>query len=181
MHLIIKILVDNDKYISSEIMDHFVEIVDNQTKLEFVVKNYIKDIYGKLSVENLNIIDVHSLDQVAEPLIDCVLIYRVNNDISKLHVYHRLSKTVSGLMWNSVVSTFKKIAIFELSQYNEINKISKNDNIFDNLLIVKNSEDTLRPVISKAKSETSLVKEIKLNEVISAMQSCEMFLKRQRD
>lgn len=121
MYYIIKNNIDKRGcLISGEIVDHIsTSIVSAKKKLEQVVISFVTDECGKKMSENIKIIDVHSLDQVAEPLVDCMLLYRVDTDPNQIHVYHRVTKQVSGFIYGqTIASDFTRVRMFELVEYN---------------------------------------------------------------
>lgn len=123
MYFVKKIGVDNDKYLSSEIVCHTVKTISIALQLlEQKVVSYIREEGGKQVSDNIKIIDIHDLGQTCEPAIDTMLIYRVASDPHRLHVYQRKTKVVPGTIYgHTLVSEFRRIQIFELEEYKEWN------------------------------------------------------------
>lgn len=121
MYFVIKNNIDkNGHYNSGEIMEHTSSgITVALNLLEQNAIKFVKDECGKQNADK--IINIHSLDQVAEPLVDGMLLYRVDNN-HNIHVYQRISKPISGYVYGkSVIAEFNRIVIFELIDYDKIN------------------------------------------------------------
>lgn len=90
--------------------------------LEASARAFIREEYGKKAATDAAIIDIHSFDQVNEPLVDGMLIYRLGNDSNCLHIYERKTVTVPGYIYGqTIASTFRRVQIFTLVEYTNIN------------------------------------------------------------
>lgn len=120
MFFVIKNNIDkNGNYVSAEIVAHSTDVVSpSGSILENAAMTFIAYEGGRGMLENIKIIDVHSLNQVAEPLIDTMLLYRVTSEPNKIHVYRRVSKEVPGYVFGqTIVPEFTRIKVFELVEY----------------------------------------------------------------
>lgn len=122
MYFIKRITVDNDKYLSSEIVDHTSQTISTALSLlENNAREHVIDECGKQAHSDAKIIDVHHLNQISEPLVDTMLIYRVGNDSHRLHLYQRKTKIVPGMVYGqNLIPEFKKVKIFELHEYKNL-------------------------------------------------------------
>ena len=119
MYFIKKITVqDKDQYVSSEIVGYTTKTISNALiLLENSAKSFIQDECGKQVASASKIIDIHDFNQVSEPMIDTMLIYRLGVDPHRLHVYQRKTKATNGYLWGQTVAPeFRKIQIFELEE-----------------------------------------------------------------
>lgn len=121
MYVIKKINVDGNIYLSSEIVDSFRDELETSMIiiLENNVKELVKQEYGASVVSGTKIIQITGEDQVSEPIIDGILLYRIENDLTRIHVYCRRSEVVESTGWiygtiKSATTTFKKTHIFEI-------------------------------------------------------------------
>lgn len=126
LHFIIKINIDvNNSFRSNEIISHTnLGITIAKKLLEKETRSHVSLLTGNTT--NLDfipkIVDIHSFDQVAEPIIDTVIIYRLDSNPHRLHVYQRKSIIVPARGWGQkAISEFRKICIFELNEYACIN------------------------------------------------------------
>jgi hypothetical protein len=136
MYFIKKIIVDNDKYVSSEIVGHAKSISTALTLLEQNTIMFIKDQVGKQISDNAKIIDILNLEQISEPDIDTMLIYRVEQNPHRLYVYQRktISVDVPNWTWGTSkknVTDFKCVSYFELEEYAEIINFTNNSRIIN--------------------------------------------------
>jgi hypothetical protein len=80
-------------------------------------KKYVSDECGNQISHKMEIIDVHTVYQIDEPLIDTMIIYRIGSDSNRLHVYQRKTKIAPGFIYGySSYSEFKRVAIFEIEE-----------------------------------------------------------------
>lgn len=120
MHIIIKELVDEKGFKGRpEIADGTVgTIKEASTLLLHVVKKYIKSECGTEIANESKIIDIKTLDQICEPLVDTILIYRLDNDPSTLYLYRRKTKIVPGTIWGqTTISEFRLIQVYTLLEF----------------------------------------------------------------
>lgn len=130
MHLIVKISIDDkERFVSSELAEHTnLGIASALILLENSVRAYVRTEVGSKAAEDMKVITVLSWNQVAEPLVDGMLVYRLETDPHKLHVYQKVTKIVPGYVYGqSVASTFNKVKIFELVDYKKIGSHLRKD------------------------------------------------------
>jgi len=121
MYYVKKIVVDEAQcYTSSRIID--VASGTHEMGLELLesrVKSFVKKQYGK-SADNMDIIDIHNLEQINIPLVDCVLAYRLAEDKSRIRIYQKKTTVTQskGIIWTTDVtsSTFRLTHFFELER-----------------------------------------------------------------
>lgn len=122
MYVIKKINVDGDVYMSSQIANYTNnKIAAALILLEMTAKDFVREEIGRDAAEQSKIIDILSVDQINEPLIDTILLYRLSDDPQRIHVYQR--KTVvskeSGIIWgerDTVITKFKRTVVFEIEE-----------------------------------------------------------------
>lgn len=136
MYFIIKININkNETFVSSEIMSHVSSnITLAQYQLLKEAKIYLSELAGSDVANTMKIIDIHSFDQITEPMIDSILVYRLGIDAHRLHIYQRKTIEVAGRLYGkSLVTEFKKVKIFELIEYENLNpqKISNRSTILN--------------------------------------------------
>lgn len=124
MYFVKRIIIDlGSSYKSSQIVAHTNKTIAlAKTLLEEAVKDYVREEKGRDAAERLKILDIHDLTQVTEPLVDGILLYRLENDPHKILVYQRKSTIVSStsMIWGKVdtaVAKFYMTDIFELEEY----------------------------------------------------------------
>lgn len=115
MYAIVKISLDDKNEISgTEIVgyDHVLTVARKSLANKAI--NFVKDECGKAN--DCKIIDIATLGQVQNPMIDTMLIYRVACDPQCLHIYQRKTKIVPGIVYGqSTVSEFRRIKIFSIA------------------------------------------------------------------
>lgn len=122
MYIIKLITLDNGTYISSKVVDYTTQTIGTALSLfEKSARNFVKEQYGIKAYETSSVIDIHSLDQVSEPIIDSVLLYRLTSDPHTIHVYQRQTVITEESGWFSTVeivrNTFSKTHLFELEEH----------------------------------------------------------------
>lgn len=130
MHYITKISIDqNEKFISSEIVDHTnLGIASALIQLENCARSFVKKECGKQAAEKMKTITILDWNQIVIPLLDGMLVYRLDSDPHKLHVYQKTSTEVPGTFYGkSIISEFKKVKIFQLVEYKKLNTYIKKD------------------------------------------------------
>ena len=122
MYFIKKISVDEKGvYIDSSIVSHAFSISDAYKILESVVRAYIKEKWGEQSSSSMQIIEIKDFTQVAEPIVDIALVYRLQSDPTKLYLYKRQTKEVAGIIYGkTTASTFHRIHIFDICEYDKV-------------------------------------------------------------
>jgi len=123
MHFIIKNNIDLDgSFQSNEIVGHTTTgIASAQSQLLSSIRTYVTELAGKEMANSLKIIDIHSFSQVSEPIIDTLLLYRLETDPHSIHVYQRKSSIMPGNLWGEKIKIdFNKIKIFTLVEYDRV-------------------------------------------------------------
>ena len=131
MYIIKKISVDDKVYQSSKIIDHTNKKISSAlVLLENCARNFVKEEFGARSFEQSKVLDIHKIDQVCEPLIDGMLLYRLNDDPHRIHIYQRRTEVIDNgwiRTYRVPQSTFKKTHIFELEECTDF-KLDENQN-----------------------------------------------------
>ena len=132
MYFIKKIILDDkQEYHSSKIIDHTSKTISAAlTLLDTSLKSYVKDECGREAAENLKITDIKKFDEIIEPMTDGILIYRLEDSPYSIHIYQKKTTITKSANWtwgtkSTLVSQFRRMAIFELEQYEKT--ISLND------------------------------------------------------
>ena len=134
MYIIKRIdLTNGSTYLSSRIIDHTTQrIATALSLLESCAKQLVKEEFGASAVEQSKIIDIHSLEQVSEPLVDSMLLYRIDSDPHVIHVYQRKTTVIDVLGWfinsQTVQHSFEKVCQFELEEYDKFSDEQDTDN-----------------------------------------------------
>ena len=127
MYFILKTTVDEKQQpVSFDIVKYTNKTISTALiLLETSARDYIKDSCGTQASISAKIIDIHNFDQVCEPLVDGMLIYRVGTDSHKLHIYQRKTEVVPGKVWGqTIATTFQRIQIIALLENKTINSIN---------------------------------------------------------
>lgn len=127
MYFVKRITIDEKScYQTSAVIAHTNKQISTAlTLLENTVRDFVREERGREAAEQAKFIDIHNIEQVNEPLIDCCLLYRLENDPHKIHVYQKktvMSKTTNWA-WTPVevpVTQFYKTDIFELEHYDKL-------------------------------------------------------------
>jgi hypothetical protein len=122
MYVIKKITVIGENYQSSKIINHTNKKISFALSLlENCARDFAREEFGIKAFEQAKILDIHKIDQICEPIVDCMLLYRLNDDPHRIHVYQRRTEVVNQNGWFSTSkipqSQFKKTHIFELEEY----------------------------------------------------------------
>lgn len=123
MYLIKKINVDNTgKYLSSNIVGFTNKTISSAlVQIENEIRNFVVSKYGVEAGAAFRIIDISNLGQVSEPMENCLIVYRVENEPHTFHVYEHTTKKVPGTIYGySYISEFSRIAIYELEKTENI-------------------------------------------------------------
>lgn len=132
MYIVKEIRVDDQKYISSSIVDHTNQKISTALSLlENATVSFIKSEFGKKASKQTKVLEIYNFDQVSEPIIDGVVVYRIVDDPHKIHLYQKITQVVERGNWTwgvsqIPISTFKRTHIFELEEYTNI-KIGDNN------------------------------------------------------
>lgn len=164
MYFVKKINFNNsNEYTNSTIIGHTSnKIASALLLLEDCAKEQLFHIMGKESVDNFKIIDIHDISQICEPIVDSMLIYRIENDPHTLLFYQRksIAKEVASYWgWGtSLLPTieFRKVFNLELEEYESFNKEVKETNTVN---IYK--YNTSIPKIMQESPMIDLIKELK--------------------
>lgn len=117
-----KIKLDNNIYLESQIIDH----VKKETSINLLEQNvfdFIKEELGREAFEQAKINDVDNLNNIPEPAIDGITLFRIINHPNQIHVYQKKTITtrINNWTWgtsNIFNTQFKRIYIFELEYTN---------------------------------------------------------------
>lgn len=126
MFFIKRINLDESKcYQSSSIVNYTTESSFAKNLFETSVIAFVKEEKGREASETIKIIDINGFEQVNEPLIDCILLYRLISNPNRIFVYQRKTtvKKEKAWTWGTVdvlVSEFRQTQIFELEEFNTI-------------------------------------------------------------
>lgn len=102
----------------STVIDHSFTISLVMKQTEQHARNLISKTCGESTAVECKVIDILKPEQVNEPLIDTMLIYRITSDPHHLHVWRRTTKIVPGKLWSFTTETkFIKVAIFYFQEY----------------------------------------------------------------
>lgn len=129
MYYIQKITFDEKgQKLNPQIIDHTNGTISVALALlEECVRSFILTECGNQAAKDMKIIDIKGFNQVCEPLIDTILVYRHDVDPHTLHLFQRKSKVVPGWAWGeSAIKEFKQTEMFIITEYNKIstNEIS---------------------------------------------------------
>jgi hypothetical protein len=131
MHLIVNISVSKTgNFESCDIIDHTgLGISSGLILLENSVRAYIKNECGQKAGDDMKVITILDWNQVAEPSLDKILVYRLESDPHKLHIYQRKTEEIAGWFGGKTpVTGFGRIKIFELIEYNNFGTCVKKEN-----------------------------------------------------
>ena len=126
MYFIIKTNLDlNNSYTSNDVVAHSGGGIANaQNVLLAAVKTFVAEISGMEMASSLKVIDIHSFDQIVEPIIDTILLYRLDVEPHYIHVWQRKSAVVPGRLYGQSVDTiFRRIKIFSMCEYNAVSGV----------------------------------------------------------
>lgn len=124
MFFIKKIDLDECKcYKSSSIANYTTEANEAKALLDKTVIDFVRIEKGREACEKTKIIDINNLDQVNEPLIDCILLYRLIDNPDRIYVYQKNTIVIKQKTWtwdtiDVLVSKFRQTNIFELEEFN---------------------------------------------------------------
>jgi hypothetical protein len=162
MFFVIKNNIDKSgSHVSAEIVSH---ASSAEKILENTVTEFVAYEGGREMAENIKIIDIHELTQVAEPLIDTILLYRVTSIPNQIHVYRRGSREVPGYVFGpTIVSEFTRIKIFELVKYTTEVKIQQSP------VIQETVDETIHDIPFVKETKLQPAKE-EIQQVISSVE-----------
>jgi len=124
MYFVKRITLDDKQgYLSSKIVaDTNKTIKSALLLLESSVRAFVRDERGREAAEQVKIIDIHNIGQVSEPILDGILLYRLESDPLKINVYQKKTIVVKSTTWtwgttDTPVPQFRRTDIFELEEY----------------------------------------------------------------
>lgn len=125
MYLIKKITIsDKNFYLTSKIINHTNKTISAALiLLENAALENVREENGRNAYEQTKIIDIHSLEQINEPLLDSILLYRLSGDPHRILVYQKKTSIIKSNNWtwgtsDIPISQFRLINYFELEEYN---------------------------------------------------------------
>lgn len=124
MFLIKNISVDGDRYISSRIISHInsSSFIAAQELLVAMALDMVREEFGRSAADRAKIIDIHSLDQIVEPALDGMLLYRLTERPEVIMIYQKRTTHVeqAGYLWSSkaTLTEFKKTNLLEVEESN---------------------------------------------------------------
>lgn len=142
MYFIKKITLDSKKnYQVSKIIKHTNKTISVALKLlESSVREYIYDECGREASIQTSITDIDKIENIVEPILDGIVLYRLESDMFRIFVYKKKTTTSQGWIKTSFTSTFYLANIFELEEY------TYSIDILNNSINVLNSKtDTMDP------------------------------------
>jgi len=128
MYFILKIsLDDKGNYTNLDIVGHTFSIISTALiLLENTVRSFILEEGGKDTANDFKIININGFQQICEPIIDTMLVYRIDTDPHKLHIYKRKTKIIPGTFYGqSIVPEFHRTHIFSLVEYKKITSMNQ--------------------------------------------------------
>ena len=123
MYFIMETTIDDKEvYQSARIVSHTKSAAQAAVLLQKSAIEYVKEECGNQAAAEAAIIEIKNFNQVNEPLTDKMLIYRLNTQPHTLHIYQRKTKEVPGYIYGkTTVTVFKKVKVFNLIEYSDIN------------------------------------------------------------
>lgn len=174
MFFVKKIDLDETKcYQSSSIVVYTKENHTNAKSLfESSVINFVKEEQGREAASQVKIIDINGLEQVNEPLVDSMLLYRVVTNPNRIYVYQRktIIVKVKGWTWGEYdipTTQFRQVNIFELEEFSSnvvpVESIKKEPSVvkIDSKLTVECPADV---------STSDLISELRKNPIFQRAQ-----------
>lgn len=124
MYFIKQIIIDDKQnYQKSKIIDNTNRTITGALALlEQCVIGYVKEERGREAAIDAKIVDITNFDQIIEPQMDCIQLYRLDSDPYCIHVYQKKTSVIESANWawrtsKSLVTNFRRTTIFELEQY----------------------------------------------------------------
>lgn len=133
MYLIKNIAVDGDRYISSRIISHTTSssFSTAQELLMATALGMVQEEFGRSAASKAKIIDIHTLDQIVEPPLDGMLLYRLAERPEVIMVYQKRTTSVkqAGYLWSSeaTLTEFKKTNLLEIEESDIITTKSRSE------------------------------------------------------
>ena len=142
MYFIKKITFDPKKnYQVSKIINHTNKTISVALKLlESSVREYVYDECGRDASTQTLITDIDKIESVIEPMLDGIVLYRLESDMFRIFVYQKKTIATKGWIGAKISSTFFLTNIFELEEY--ANPIESSNNSINTQI----KSDTLAPI-----------------------------------
>lgn len=124
MYFIMKVTPNNlGEFVTYQLIHHTTGTISIALKdLERIAYDYVREEGGKQAASDAKILDIENPSMIIEPYVDCMIIYRYENNPHKLHIYQRKTSVVPGLIYGKTYQTeFKQVVVFELLTYDKIN------------------------------------------------------------
>lgn len=122
------IKVDNDVYQSSSIIDISNTYEEAQEQLLLHSKQYVKEELGDKAYNQVKIIDILDFNQVVEPIIDSVQLYRLSGFDNRIYVYQKKTSVIDNNGWfgsaQMTRTVFSRVVIFEFEKNSKFEKKS---------------------------------------------------------
>ena len=100
------------------VIDHAFTISLAIKQTEQHARTLISKTCGESTALECKVIDILKPEQVNEPLIDTMLIYRITSDPHYLHVWRRMTKVIPGKLYGTTTDTkYNRVAIFYFKEY----------------------------------------------------------------
>lgn len=121
MHVIKKIEVCDDKYQCSSLVK-FLDcgILEAREAMVDVAKQYIKDMYGQVTLNDARVIEVKNVGEIQEPQESGMYIYKPSETPAIVHLFSKkeVFTLQEGWFINSRVATtsFQRVHIYELEE-----------------------------------------------------------------
>jgi hypothetical protein len=122
MYLIKNILVDGERYVSSKIAGHTHSKNFSAARdlMVAIALEMVTEEFGRIAGNNAKIIDIHSMDQIVEPPLDGMLLYRLAEKPEVIMIYQKRTTSVeqTGYLWSSkaTLTEFKKTNVLEIEE-----------------------------------------------------------------
>lgn len=180
MYFILGITINEEgKHTKYEIIDH---VNGNKptlalAKLEETAMNYIKEEGGNAMLKDAKIIDVKSFDQICEPSVDKILIYRLDVDPYFLHLYERKTTSSKAYFYGeNITTTFRNVKIFAIKEYEKLSNValSESKNFTPEFATVDVENERIR--VPKAMTIAPMCDMLKpMTDMINELKTCEFF------
>lgn len=124
MYFVMKVTPSStSEFVNHQLVHHTTGTISIALKdLEKIAYDFIREEVGKQADSFSKITDIVSLNDIVEPYVDSMIVYRLESDPHKLHIYQRKTNIVPGFIYGRTYQTeFKKVVIFELLTYEKIN------------------------------------------------------------
>lgn len=116
-------LDDKQAYESSKTIGHTKKTISNALiLLENQARDYVRQERGREIADATKIIEIYKFDQINEPQLDTMLLYKIADDPHRIHVYQKKTVIVKSANWtwgttDVPVGQFRRTHIFEIEEY----------------------------------------------------------------